>query len=692
MRKITSLFISIIMVLTSVFSVYANDNATSGNGDVTDAVLGYYLSREYMYKVSLYVGLDENCDETHGINGNYKMIGDEPLYIKPDTFGLPDNTIGTMNNKIDYLNGSDISVVPLDQYVTDKNVPKTPITNYGNISSVKSYFGDTNTLNLLIDSFAEQKSVSRDGLVSGTKFKIDGVWDYQDSKDILPYQENGVYTNKVPWLIVYEPVIIMYLAPDANGYRQPIAYTATEFAMDQRDGYFNWFYDEAVNGQQPQKVASCTHSDLPNSIVLEEDWVGLTAYTPLPDGDKWSNDRIIKGGGIGMRMLKPGQISEISDGDSEVTYRTDTDVYTTVDIFAMYDDITPNKNHMSEDTRDSFRSDDNKAYVTFTTSTGYTETVPIVLPSDETRQAWIKWHTPLEPGTVTIDVSISGNDSAMIKGFGRTATFTATIEELVENTPPDTKATDKMPIGYSIPKMQKFRMGAIDTTNWNTYSAVWEEDLVWQEYWVEVKDEYIEGQWIDDGYDSEGNPKEEWEDGYWTYKEEDQGWMLDKGQWIWGRQDYSATLRGDVDVRPDDDCQTDKKFGYDYIMKSGYGIHQVVDVKITDETGMSTDAQNVVTYFPEFNYEEYFRILEETEENKFEFATNKYSIKTHDGTIDRIHFTPLPFPDGEYNIWTKVEDVWTPGGELSIDLTDRIKIEGNVYEDWRIVPMDPDEE
>ncbi len=87
--------------------------------------------------------------------------------------------------------------------------------------------------------------------------------------------------------------------PNSSGYRQPIAFTATEYALSQKLGYFNWFW-----GDTGQYVAGMTHSDLPNSIVLEESWVGIPVTNPLQDGVHWSDDRIISGGGIGMRMLE----------------------------------------------------------------------------------------------------------------------------------------------------------------------------------------------------------------------------------------------------------------------------------------------------------------------------------------------------------------------------------------------------
>lgn len=47
-----------------------------------------------------------------------------------------------------------------------------------------------------------------------------------------------------------------------------------------------------------------THSDLPNSIFLEESWFGYPVTSALSDNVYWDLDRIIAGGGWGMRLLK----------------------------------------------------------------------------------------------------------------------------------------------------------------------------------------------------------------------------------------------------------------------------------------------------------------------------------------------------------------------------------------------------
>lgn len=296
--KIFKKFLSFVLILCLASQiVYADDNATSGNGDLENAIKdkGFYRTNEYMYKVSVYVALADTTDENSYLWTHYKMIGNEPLYVKPTSFHLPGNLIGTKYNKADYASGKALQTTLLQNYLGDSRVPPIPIVNYGELNSVKSYFGDTNTLNTLLVKFAKQKGTTKAGLVKDIEFTIDGEKGLQDPNTILPLTNNGMYTNEVAWLIMYEPVAIVYLKPNSSGYRQPIAFTPTEYALAQRmysqtngASGFDFFW-----GPDGQYVAGLTHSDLPNSICLEEDWVGFKACKPLPDGVYWSNERII---------------------------------------------------------------------------------------------------------------------------------------------------------------------------------------------------------------------------------------------------------------------------------------------------------------------------------------------------------------------------------------------------------------
>ena len=119
--------------------------------------------------------------------------------------------------------------------------------------------------------------------------------------------------------------------------------------------------------------------------------------------------------------------------------------------------------------------------------------------------------------------------------------------------------------------------------------------------------------------------------------------------------------------------------------KSGYGIQQTVTANVsTTQSSAVTAAQNAVTYFPEFNYEGFWRLLDRSVSGKrsaFAFKNNPYSTDNRP-----THFTPIWYPDGSYTPYTWLLDCWTPAGMLSMNLTDSIRISGDLWEDWHIAP------
>lgn len=71
-----------------------------------------------------------------------------------------------------------------------------------------------------------------------------------------------------------------------------------------------------------------------------------------------------------------------------------------------------------------------------------------------------------------------------------------------------------------------------------------------------------------------------------------------------------------------------------------------------------TGVQNVVAYFPEFNYSTYWRLLKRLNtgySSTFAFQKNKYSTYGQS-----CHFSPVWFPDGRYTTYAEYLDAWTP--------------------------------
>lgn len=219
-----------------------------------------------------------------------------------------------------------------------------------------------------------------------------------------------------------------------------LAFAAMEYAIAQKEGYFNFFWGDG------QYIAGITHSDLPNSVFLEESWVGVPLIGALADDVHWSDDRIISGGGIGMRMLRADGTRVIENNTTyDYTYRVNTDVITSVKVQATSGDISPDMRHLTTDTRSSsYKNPSNgKAYVTICAN-GQSLTEEIIIPDGNSEYVWLKWHTLSVACDVEVTVSISGNASAKLENGGRSTSFIVKVEDLSENEPPDPKANDQL--------------------------------------------------------------------------------------------------------------------------------------------------------------------------------------------------------------------------------------------------------
>lgn len=175
---------------------------------------------------------------------------------------------------------------------------------------------------------------------------------------------------------------------------------------------------------------------------------------------------------------------------------------------------------------------------------------------------------------------------------------------------------------------------------------------------------------------------------YWVWHsgdEDDDGYWCDHGWWEFDLDRYSASLTADMRITTDEKSPT----ATGRTMKSGYGFQEKVTTHVsTNQSSAVTSAQNAVTYFPEFQYERFWRLLERMNggyDMTHEFKKNGYSTYER-----RTHFTPIWYPDGSYTPYTWLLDCWTPAGMLSMNLTDSITIDGNLWSDWHIAPQNPE--
>lgn len=282
---------------------------------------------------------------------------------------------------------------------------------------------------------------------------------------------------------------------------------------------------------------------------------------------------------------------------------------------------------------------DGPATVTFTIKGSTYRMSNIVIPEGDSQLAWVKWHTPSEPQDITITVRTN-------RGTLSQTTIKAKVVDLSGNDPPDPKATDTA---------GSWRPSSVPSREEKSYAAwsVWWAQ--WHPYWV----------WHSTGDD----------DGYWV----DEGW------YDFFRDNYSASMTATTRIEPDEKVPT----AAGNTMKSGYGVSNTVTATVSTSAPMShyTYGQTAVSYFPEFNYTTYWRLLDRLSSGKtarFQFAENIYSTYKQ-----RVHFSPVWFPDGSYTVNTHVMDIWTPAGMLCANLTDSVTISGSLYDDWHIAPGNP---
>ncbi|MCC0743928.1 hypothetical protein KGF43_15505 [Clostridioides sp. ZZV14-6044] len=411
-------------------------------------------------------------------------------------------------------------------------------------------------------------------------------------------------------------------------------------------------YDEQLKGTLRSKMPSFSHKNLPLSLFLENADLGFPAWKGTTN-NKQLNSTIKEKLGLGIIYFgneseeeKPPEIDIKPDppnpnppkpdegGDEgkdvkEYEYRTDTDVISSV--------LISGRN----------RTPDHPVNVSFKIKDKTYTMKNIYLPKKGGSQyAWVKWHTPKTPEKIIITVSSNATSE--------TSKIIANVSDLEEKTPPDPKAKDKAEPKYT-DNNGKFKIPNLPDDKGKTTSTYGEWDCYWIPHWVYYSDGEGGGEWVDEGW--------------WEWK------------WI----PYTVNLSATMNIKADSKTLTAKSNGKE--IKSGYGIELKVDANVSYNApeGSVTGAQNIVTYYPEFYYKEYNRVLQTIKKgynSSFELKNNKYCPFN-----DKVHFTTLWFTDGKYVPYGNVMDVWTPEGMLSLNVNDFINIKGNLYQDYHFGPI-----
>jgi hypothetical protein len=266
---------------------------------------------------------------------------------------------------------------------------------------------------------------------------------------------------------------------------------------------------------------------------------------------------------------------------------------------------------------------DNNAYVTLNIGEE-TYRKSFICPAGGTQLIWIRWHTPSDPQQLT----------ATATGAGNPVTLNINVVKLEEKAPPDPTYYDRN---------DNFTLSPVPDYG-NNLSTTWGE---WYARWIQVSATF--------------------------------------GYWYFYYVTYEASLVvHDFTLKPDERCQTDYQIGNGQTtMKSGYGVEVSVEPLVQYGSGVAdydvTPIQNAVSTFPEFGYETYDRLLEKVDARNWMFKQNPCSYYAN-----RIHYTPIWFPDGDYTVPVCVFDSWTPGGQLYATVSDTLNIFGDVLDDWYI--------
>lgn len=375
-KKILSIILALIVVFgtipTSILPVSAADNADgSGGSDGSDTSAGTYNTADGMWKVSVYVALNDTTNaETSGskkslTTSNWTQYGDTIYLSRSNNTrmnGRLSNSIFFWGDKVDLMkqstSASKVSLTPalynaVKPYILyDDSAPYIPINGYNTIAGVKGYFNKAgNFFNILqkiaaintgkskseIDTVAEllapiaNKTVTIDG-VSKQVYRSNGTsanaWhnssgsttkDFnKKSISLSPFSgSGGASTAAVDWLVVYEPVIQVNPVGTVGG-KNYVCATPTELAV--------LHATDSVNLSGLNKFAYRT---FPSSVYLEKSWLGYKKGYDLSSNT--TADTVLSTFGWGMRHTAG---SNKSDPPSK---------YTLVDYTAK---VTANKTQM----------------------------------------------------------------------------------------------------------------------------------------------------------------------------------------------------------------------------------------------------------------------------------------------------------------------------------------------------------
>jgi hypothetical protein len=294
-------------------------------------------------------------------------------------------------------------------------------------------------------------------------------------------------------------------------------------------------------------------------MFLEAGDLGYPAWngsrtTPAADEDIKSS----LGLGIVRFNDEPAEAPIISTHDYE--YRVNTEVITAVTVSGGQSDP------------------DNPTLVSFNIGGTTYNVSNVFYPNGESQLAWVKWRTPLTKQNMDIQVTVNGPGSIS------KSVIHAKIVNLDKNPPPNPLADDTN---------ESFSSAVVPARAEKT-RADW---TVWRPWW--------KGNWVDEGH---------WSSYTWTDSKgktyTSSSWVsnwIDRGWWEFDLDRYYASFSADMRIS----CDSKNPTASGRTMKSGYGINETVTASVSSNQSTAvTYPQNAVSYFPEFQYKTYWRLLE----------------------------------------------------------------------------------
>ena len=93
--------------------------------------------------------------------------------------------------------------------------------------------------------------------------------------------------------------------------------------------------------------------------------------------------------------------------------------------------------------------------------------------------------------------------------------------------------------------------------------------------------------------------------------------------------------------------------------------------------------QNATVHFPDLEYSSKFGEYATLEKDEDIWQLLPHPQSKYD---EKLHFTKLWFPDGDYTVLTYAYDIWTPAGMVNNFVRSKeMLIDGSMYDDWGVI-------